>query len=110
MPDARVFTLKQSDDEGLTAKKKSIAIGSNPTYAVDFRNDLPANGRIITVSEPTIATGTEGGITFDEIGRDKTQAKIRLTGVEAGTYEVRVEVTYDSGASQVGTITVVVAE
>lgn len=109
VPDSRVFTLVQTETEGLTAPRKSMTVGAEPTFAVDFRNDVAANGRIITVQAPEISVGTAGGITFDEIGRDKSQAKFRALAITAGTYEVLVEVIYESGATAVGTITIVVA-
>lgn len=110
VPASRVFALVTTDAEGLVAPAKSVKVGADTTYAVDFRNDLPANGRIVTVASPEIADGTPGGVTFDDVGRDKSQAKFRADMVTAGTYECTVEATYDTGAVAVGTFTFVVAE
>jgi hypothetical protein len=112
VPASRVFDLIPTEDQGLIAEKpKSIVIGADPnTYAVDFKVDMPTNGRIATVSAPTIASGTSGGITFANLGRDKSQAKFRPTAVTAGEYEVRIEVEYTSGASAVGTVLLTVVE
>lgn len=112
VPTSRTFTLLPDEDDGLSAEKpKTIRISADPnTYAVDFINDLPVNGRIITVSEPTIVDGDESGLTFGAVGRDKSLAKFRVEGNTAGTYTVRVDVVYDSGAASSGTVQFNVAE
>jgi hypothetical protein len=109
--ETRVFRLVPSDSEGLVAEKaKSFTVGTSPTFAVDFRADLPVNGRIVTVNTPTIESGTSGGITFASQARNGSLAKFRATGVTAGNYTVRVGVTYDTGATSAGTVRFVVAE
>lgn len=109
--DNRIITLKPTTSRGLVGDvTRSFAVGQSPTIAVDFREDCPVNGRIVTVNSVEITAGTAGGITFGNSGRDKTQAKVRMTGVEAGAYTVRVKVTYDSGASAIGDVTIRVVE
>ncbi len=107
----RTILLTPDDDEGLVGEKaKTLAVGSTPTFAVDFRENMAVNSWITIVDTPTIATGTSGGITFDQLGRDKSLAKFRATGVTAGTYRVRVDVTYYGGATATGFITLKVVE
>lgn len=112
VPTSRVFDLIPTEDQGLISENpKSIVIGADPnTYAVDFKVDMPTNGRIATVSAPTIASGTSGGITFANLGRDKSQAKFRPTAVTAGEYEVEVEVTYTTGGGAIGKVLYTVPE
>lgn len=107
----RTILLEPNDSDGLVGEKvKTLAVGSTPTFAVDFRKNMAVNSWITIVGEPTIVGGTAGGITFDQMGRDKSLAKFRATGVTAGTYRVRVPVTYYGGASAAGFITLKVVE
>lgn len=107
----RLIVLLSDDDEGLLGEKeKSLAVGATPTFAVDFRNDMAVNSWITEVDSVEISSGTSGGITFDNFGRDKSLAKFRATGVTAGAYVVKVTVTYYGGATAAGFITLNVVE
>lgn len=109
--DDRLILLEPDDDMGLVAEKaKAFAVGAEPTFAVDFRKNMAVNSWITNVSEPMIVDGTEGGITFSNMGRDKSLAKFRAEGVTAGTYRVRVDVTYYGGGTATGFITLKVVE
>lgn len=66
------------------------------TFAIDFRNDLANNGRLIDFDSIAILSGTAGGVTFDaDLGVDKVQAKVKITAVTAGTYYLKVIVSKD---------------
>lgn len=110
VPPQRTFTLLQSNQGLVGDETRSFRIGTSPTFAIDFRNDLPVNGRIAAVQEVILTSGTAGGITFGDPGRDRTQAKVRLTGNALGTYKFRVKVLYDSGATAEGLLTVKVVQ
>jgi hypothetical protein len=75
-------------------------VGTNSTYAVDFRNDLKANGRVQSVSAVSILSGTAGGITFGTPGREDSQAKVAINIVTAGTYFILCSVVYHNGDTQ----------
>ena len=105
MPASRTWTLIQRSGLGLVGDEtKTITVGTAETYAIDFRKDLPVNGRVITVTTIAIQTGAAGGVTFGTAGRDRTQAKARITAVTAGTYTIRCRVIYDTGASAEGDV------
>lgn len=106
---ARTWTLVQTEDEGLVGESvKSLRRGPATPFAVDFRNDMAVNQRIITVDSVSIASGTGGGITFGTAGRDRTLAKFAITAVTAGTYTIEVVVTTNDGAEFEGVVTLVV--
>jgi hypothetical protein len=101
----RTFVLEQKGS-GLTGSlTKAAFVGSNVLYAVDFRNDIAANDWITEVEAPTIVSGTEGGVTFGDPGRDGSQAKVKIHAVTAGTYVLQFDVTYHSGNTQTGRVT-----
>jgi hypothetical protein len=106
VPKQRTWTLADDGGGGLRDRvAKSLKIGPSPTFGVDFAADLPPGGRIHTVDLVEIASGTPGGVTFGTAGKEDGVAKFRITGVTAGTYSLRVRVTYDSGATQFGLVT-----
>ena len=84
---------------------RNLTVGDHPTFCLDFANDMASNDYISVVGTPSIVTGTAGGITFGSPGRDHSKAKVRITGVTAGTYVFKVLVTYVSGATRTGTVT-----
>lgn len=108
---SRVFTLVRTD-AGLVSETKTISKGSPAnTYAIDFRNDAAANQRIFSVDSIVIVSGSGSGLVFASPERDgRTQVKVRITGVTAGDYTARVTVTYDSGATERGIISVRVVD
>lgn len=108
----RVFVLVPGTSGLRSESTKTITAGSPPnTYAVDFRNDAASNQKIYTVDSVAIVTGTSGGVTFGTAERDGgTQARVRITGVTAGNYVVRVSITYVGGASSRGDITIKVVD
>lgn len=112
VPTSRTYTLISTDDEGLVGDKtRSMALSDDPTtFAIDFRNDMAVNDRIATVGTPTLVGSPSTGITFPVRGRDKSQAKVRVAPDVAGTYTIRLTVTYHSGSTATGTFTLVVSE
>ncbi len=111
VPTARTFVLEPNDALGLQGDAtRSLTVGDTRTFAVDFRKDLPAGGRVATVASAAISSGTSGGVTFGELGRDRGQAKVQMTGVTAGTYVIRVTVMYDTGVTAIGDVTLKVAD
>lgn len=105
VPTQRRYVLVESGDGLVGDAVRSSYLGEAVTFSVDFRNDLPVNGRIITVEEPDIVTGDTGGINFTNVARYNTEAKFRIGGQEAGTYVIEVTVIYDSGIERKGRIT-----
>ena len=80
------------------------------TFAVDFAVDLPIGGRINTVDNVEIASGTANGVTFGTSGREYSLAKIPITGVTAGTYTLSVQVSDNEGTPHTATVTLKVVE
>ena len=111
IPDSRTFKLRSTPKGLVGESRRAVQVGETKTFAVDFREDLAANGRIISAHAPTIKTGTSGGVTFGTPSKDKTLAKFDITGVTAGTYVLNLAVSYDSsdgGGLAEGDITLVV--
>lgn len=119
VPITRTWKLKATS-AGLVGESKlgaSVASGRQ-LYALDFAADLATNGRVAEINSAVIKTGAAGGVTFgsdvtdtDDYGVDKSQAKLRITPVIAGTYVLRVSVDYDSadgGGTTTGDVTLVV--
>lgn len=92
-------------------KTKVISIASGEkAFAIDFGVDLGVNAKIRTVDSVSIDTGTNGGVTFGDNGRDHALAKIRPTGVTAGTYVLQVKVTDSEGGPHTALVTLKVVE
>lgn len=103
-----VVFAEQDPSEGLVGEfKANLTVGDSRTFAFDFRKDLAINDRVAEVEIIEIVDGTAGGLTFGTPGRDGSQAKCRVTAVTAGTYVVRVKVTYRSGSEATGLATLV---
>lgn len=90
-------------------KDRTIGVGTSPLVGVDFRNVAPAGRQIINVDDWEIVSGTAGGVTFGDVGRDKQTAKCQVTGVTPGTYRVKCRVTFYGGAIDTCVITLKVA-
>lgn len=117
VPNSRTWLLKATDDGLKDEEPKTMRVGESKVFAIDFREDLPTNGRLSGVDTIAIESGTSGGVTFadseSDPGVDKTQAKVTITGVTAGTYEIECEVEYQAGAgggTARGVVTLVVTE
>jgi len=110
VPTGRTFILVQTPALGLRGEvTKSIASAALPkTFAADFRNDLPVNGRIITVNAPELVSGS--GLTFGAVGRDHSQAKFIVSDAPVGTYQIQISGTYYGGQPFEGTVTLKVVE
>jgi hypothetical protein len=97
VPAARTWTLVQGSTGLVGDRTIGIRAGETKTFAIDFKNDLSANGLLTAFSSIAITTGTAGGVTFDtsDDGVNRTKAVIQMTGVTAGTYTLTATVTYD---------------
>lgn len=100
-------------------------VDDDPVYAIDFSADLPTNGRLtdfvsIEILSAVDANGDaiEDGLEFDTdgadtFGVDKSQAKLKITAVTAGTYTLKATVEYrdaDGGGTRRGKIVLKVGE
>lgn len=117
VPKARMWTLVETDSGLVDETKRTLQDGDTRVFAVDFRNALPTNGQLGEVNSVAIASGTMGGVTFasseTDPGVDKTQAKVSITGVTPGTYEIAVNVDIaqaSGGGTETGVVTLVVGE
>lgn len=112
IPDSRTWKLvlnASSELVGDKTKVLSVASGEK-AFAIDFGVDLGVNAKIRTVDSVSIDTGTNGGVTFGDNGRDHALAKIRPTGVTAGTYVLQVKVTDSEGGPHTALVTLKVVE
>jgi hypothetical protein len=114
---SRTWTLTETDDGLKDETERTLRDGDTRVFAIDFKNALPTNGRLEDVTAVSIASGAGGGVTFantdTDPGVDKTQAKVSITGVTAGTYEILVTVSIPAqfgGGSESGTVTLIVTE
>jgi hypothetical protein len=115
VPLERTFILR-STPNGLRGEVPIVrSVGENQLFAVDFRHDLPANGRLVSLDEVTDISGSTGGIEISEDeedqGVDPSQAKFKIELFEAGTYEIRVTASYDDsdgGGTSQGIVTLIV--
>jgi hypothetical protein len=89
--------------------------GESNVFAVDYRNDLSANGRIVSLDDVTILSGPADGITItstgDDGGVDRSQAKFRIAIATAGVYVIQVTSTYsdhDGSGEAIGIVTLIV--
>ena len=106
VPTGRRIVLVESPTLGLVGEAtEPLVVGTARRMSIDFRNDMAANQKILTVGTPTINTGTEGGVTMADLGRDHTEAKITFTPVTAGTYIINVPVNYTGSIPAVGRVT-----
>jgi hypothetical protein len=117
VPASRTWLLKQTDDGLKDEESRTMRVGETKVFAADYREDLPTNGRLSDVNSVSIDSGTSGGVTFastdNDPGVDKTQAKVSITAVTAGTYELEFDVDYqagEGGGSSKGIVTLVVTE
>ncbi len=112
VPPLRTWKLIANSSSELVGDKTLVLDNDTgeKTFAIDFAGDLAVNGKIRTVDSVAIATGTGGGITFGTSGRERNLAKIRITGVTAGTYTIACKVTDGEGNPHMGTVTLKVVE
>ena len=112
VPDSRTWKLiANSSDELVGDKTRVLDIDSGEkAFAVDFGVDLGTNAYISTVNSVAIDSGAEGGITFGTNGRDHNLAKIRITGVTAGTYVIQVKATDSENGPHTAKVTLKVVE
>jgi hypothetical protein len=113
VPIDRTWILKATAN-GLFGELPLIrVVGEEQLFAIDFRHDLPNNGRLISLDAISVVSGTEGGVLIDEEdqGVDRSQAKLKLSLVTAGTYIITAQVTYDDsdgGGTSEGSVTLIV--
>jgi hypothetical protein len=101
VPLERTWILKGTSDGLRGEVPLTRTVNENQPFAVDFRNDLPNNGRLISLDATTVLSGPVGGIVISSVaserGVDRSQAKFKINLVAAGTYVIKVNVTYDDG-------------
>jgi hypothetical protein len=111
VPASRTWILKPGD--GLRGELPIVReVGESQPYAVDFRNDLPNNGRLISL-DSIVVEGTENGIVIDpsDQGVDRSQAKFNIEALLVGTYVITVTASYDDsdgGGTSIGEVTLIV--
>lgn len=112
VPTTRTWKLTTNASNELVGDKTLVLKTSTgeKTFAIDFAVDLSVNGKISTVDSVAIATGTLGGVEFGTSGRERNLAKVRITGVTAGTYTITCKVTDSEGNPHTGTVTLKVVE
>lgn len=103
VPESRTFRLAATSDGLVGDFPKGLDLNEPEVFALNFAADLATNGRIVgidsvrIVSVDGVAAGEdEAGLTWnlddvDDAGVDKMLAKLRLTAVEAGLYELEVK-------------------
>lgn len=121
VPTSRKWVLVESD-EGLVGElDRVLPVGDSKTFAVDFKVDLPTNGRlvsidsIVVVDDDGVEVVDEGGVEFAESepdrGVDKSEARFKITAAESGTYRIKIGVSSRSGDgldASTGIVTLVV--
>ena len=116
VPSDRTWVLKPTSS-GLRGELPitRTLVESGLAYAIDFRNDLPNNGRLTNVDAIDVISGPVGGVVISSItedrGLDRSQAKCKIDLVMVGTYEIDCQVTYsdsDGGGTSQGTVTLIV--
>ena len=112
IPDSRTWKLVlNASDELVGDKTRVLSINSGEkAFAIDFAIDLGVNAKIRTIDSVSIESGTVGGVTFGTNGRDHTLAKIRPTGVTAGTYTLEVKVTDSENGPHTAKVQIKVVE
>ena len=112
VPIDRTWILKATGDGLRGELPLSRTVGEEQLFAVDFRNDLPNNGRLVSLDAVSVSGAPSGiVITAEECGVDRSQAKLKINLVEVGAYVVTVRVTYDDsdgGGTSEGSVTLIV--
>lgn len=110
VPSSRVITLQQTSTGLVGEAAEVIQVDESKVYAVDFRKDMPTNGRFGSIVAVELQSGTAGGITFvaADAAVDRTRVNIKPTAVTAGDYVIRVQVTYESGEAAEGDVSMTV--
>lgn len=115
VPKSRTWDVVRNQNGLVGSEKKGLQVGEAQTFAINFYSDLPTNGRLNGFTSIAIKSGTSGGVTFDtdNKGVDKAKAKIKITGVTAGTYILDVVATYQDafgGGTVEAEVTLVVTD
>jgi hypothetical protein len=115
VPVERTWILKATSDGLKGELPLNRVAGENQPFAIDFRNDLPVNGRLTSLDDIVVVSGPSGGIEIsddeDDRGVDRAQVKCKINLVEAGTFEIVCAVSYDDsdgGGTSEGVVTLVV--
>jgi hypothetical protein len=115
VPEARTWILAPSNLGMTSDVARGLRIDEEQTFAVDFKADLPTNGKVVDIVSVEIAAGEAGGVTIDDEGWgvDRSLAKLPITAVEADEYTLRVTVEYhsaDGSGTAVGLVELDVTE
>jgi hypothetical protein len=120
VPMSRTWILKPVEGEGLVGEVP-LTITTSDTgklYAVEYRNDVVNNGRLLRIISVELISGSEDGIALgddiedvDFYGVDRSQAKFKITPITAGKYVFGVTAEYDGaegGGESYGEVTLIV--
>jgi hypothetical protein len=114
VPSSRTWILANTPD-GLRGQVPLVrSVGESQVFAIDWRCDLPTNGRLGAVNSFTVISGPEGGISISTLetdcGVDRSQSRHKMTINTVGTYTIAAEVTFsddDGGGTSVAEVTLV---
>ena len=112
VPNSRTAVLKKSATGLIATFPETMRVGESKILAIDFKNDMPVNGRVFSISSVALESGTTGGITFTaaDADVDREQVKLLVTAVTAGTYVIDVTVAYSPNSElSSGHVTLAVA-
>lgn len=107
VPRGRTAKLVRKVDRGLVGEYAlELSEGETQLIAVDFAEDMPTNGLVISATATETSAPEGGAVTLGTPGVDKSLVKFTANPDTAGTYTVEVIATYSgsSGSAQ-GTIT-----
>jgi hypothetical protein len=125
VPPSRTWVLTSKGTALVGEIPLKCYLGEPTLWAIDFRHDLPTNGTLANITDVEIVSALDAdgetivdGLTFstDEastFGVDKTQGKLQITTVTAGTYVLEVTVSYSpsvGGGTRKGRVTLIVVE
>lgn len=95
---AQLRVIRVVHDTGGLVGERAIRLAvdtDSVLYALDFSRELGPNQKIATVESAAIVTGPVDGLTITT-GRNDRQARLHISAAEAGSYVVRVVVTFGS--------------
>lgn len=96
VPSGRTITLTPSSSGLVGEEPLGLNVGEEKLVGIDFRKDMPTNGRFDSFVSVDIVSGNALGMSFDpaDIGFDSNLLKVVPVGAIAGEYTVRFAVTY----------------
>lgn len=125
VPSSRTWILQQGDATLIQTATRILPAGTTQLFAIDFYKDLAANGRLTAINSLEIITVDgvaaavdEDGVTWSlvdavDAGVDRSQAKVKFTGVTAASYVLEIVVQYsaeDGGGTGTARVTLKVTD